>query len=74
MTHLQSASPAFQEGWASHDVDRFTSTERRFEHPEVGSLVLEHHQLTPADAPGLQLVVYTAAEPGSAAKLSRLDA
>ena len=28
------------------------------------ALLLEHHQLTPADAPGVQLVVYTAA-PGS---------
>lgn len=72
VTRLQEASPAFREGWASHDVDRFTSTERRFEHPAAGTLVLEHHQLTPADAPGLQLVVYTAAEAGSAAGLSRL--
>jgi hypothetical protein len=70
---LRAASPHFREGWASHDVDRFTSGERRFEHPVVGTLVLEHHQLTPADAPGLQLVVYTAADgTGTAAKLSRL--
>jgi hypothetical protein len=48
-------------------VDRFSSSERRFEHPQVGTLLLEHHQLTPADAPGLQLVVYTAAEGGDAA-------
>ncbi|MGY2128930.1 helix-turn-helix transcriptional regulator [Blastococcus sp. SYSU DS0617] len=74
VTRLQAASPAFREGWASHDVDRFTSTERRFEHPAVGTLVLEHHQLTPADAPGLQLVVYTAAEADTAAKLARLAA
>jgi hypothetical protein len=35
--------------------------------------VLEHHQVTPADAPGVQLVVYTAA-PGSetARRLRRL--
>ncbi len=73
VTRLQAASPAFREGWASHDVDRFTSTERRFEHPDVGSLVLEHHQVTPADAPGIQLVVYTAVDgTGTAAKLSRL--
>ncbi|RZU32797.1 helix-turn-helix transcriptional regulator [Blastococcus saxobsidens] len=73
VTRLQEASPAFSEGWASHDVDRFTSTERRFEHPVVGTLVLEHHQLSPADAPGVQLVVYTAVEgTGTAAKLSRL--
>ncbi|TFV64397.1 UNVERIFIED_ORG: XRE family transcriptional regulator [Bacillus sp. AZ43] len=73
VTRLQEVSPAFREGWASHDVDRFTSTERRFEHPVVGSLVLEHHQLTPADAPGLQLIVYTAASgTDSAARLARL--
>ncbi len=72
VTRLQEASPSFREGWASRDVDRFTSSERRFEHPEVGSLVLEHHQLTPVDAPGLQLVVYTAAEAASAAGLARL--
>ena len=73
VTRLQAASPAFREGWASHDVDRFTSSERRFEHPAVGTLVLEHHQLTPADAPGLQLVVYTAADgTGTAAKLAQL--
>jgi hypothetical protein len=73
VARLQAASPDFREGWASHDVDRFSSGERRFEHPAVGTLVLEHHQLTPADAPGLQLVVYTAADGSdSAAKLSRL--
>jgi transcriptional regulator with XRE-family HTH domain len=73
VTRLQAASPDFQEGWASHDVDRFASTERRFEHPVVGTLVLEHHQLTPSDAPGLQLVVYTPVDgTGSAAKLARL--
>ncbi len=72
---LRAASPEFREGWASHDVDRFTAGERRFEHPVVGTLLLEHHQLTPADAPGLHLVVYTAAEgTDAAAKLHRLAA
>jgi transcriptional regulator with XRE-family HTH domain len=72
---LQEASPHFREGWASRDVDRFTSGERRFEHPEVGTLLLEHHQLTPADAAGLSLVVYTAAQGSeAAAKLLRLCA
>ena len=72
VTRLQAASPHFREGWASHDVDRFSSGERRFEHPVAGTLALEHHQLTPADAPGLQLVVYTAATADTAVKLSRL--
>jgi transcriptional regulator with XRE-family HTH domain len=61
VSRLEAASPHFRAGWASHDVDGFTSAERRFEHPDVGTLLLEHHQLTPADAPGLQVVVYTAA-------------
>ena len=75
VTRLQAASPHFRAGWASHDVDRFSSSERRFEHPQVGTLLLEHHQLTPADAPGLHLVVYTAAEGGDAAgRLARLSA
>ena len=73
VARLQAASPHFRAGWASHDVDRFSSGERRFEHPEVGSLLLEHHQLTLADSPDLHLVVYTAT-PGSdsATRLARL--
>ncbi|MCP6582260.1 transcriptional regulator, partial [Klebsiella pneumoniae] len=69
---LQAASPEFRTGWASHDVDRFTAGERRFEHPVVSTLLLEHHQLTPADAPGLHLVVYTAAPGSDAADKLRL--
>ncbi len=73
VSRLEAASPHFREGWASHDVDRFSSAERRFEHPVVGTLLLEHHQLTPADAPGLQVVVYTAAPgSGTAARLAAL--
>jgi transcriptional regulator with XRE-family HTH domain len=64
VARLEAASEHFRAGWASRDVDRFSSAERRFEHPEVGTLLLEHHQLTPTDAPGVQLVVYTAT-PGS---------
>ena len=70
---LRAVSPEFREWWASHDVDRFSSGERWFQHPLVGTLRLEHHQLSPADAPGLHLVVYTAAEGTDAAeKLTRL--
>ncbi|WP_233495727.1 helix-turn-helix transcriptional regulator [Geodermatophilus sp. TF02-6] len=75
VARLEAASPHFRAGWASHDVDRFSSRERRFEHPRVGTLLLEHHQLTPADTPGLQLVVYTAAAGSdTAARLARLSA
>jgi transcriptional regulator with XRE-family HTH domain len=72
---LEAASPEFRAGWASHDVDGFSSAERLFEHPAVGTLRLEHHQLTPSDAPGLHLVVYTAGQDAdAAAKLARLSA
>ncbi|MGY1856753.1 helix-turn-helix transcriptional regulator [Modestobacter sp. SYSU DS0290] len=75
VARLEAASEHFRTGWASHDVDRFTSGERRFCHPEVGELVLEHHQLSPADAPGVHLVVYTAAPGTDAAdRLARLSA
>ncbi|WP_308128012.1 helix-turn-helix transcriptional regulator [Modestobacter italicus] len=75
LTRLQEASLHFRAGWASHDVDSFSSSERRFEHPTVGTLLLEHHQLTLADSPDLQLVVYTAAAGSdSAARLARLSA
>jgi transcriptional regulator with XRE-family HTH domain len=74
IARLRQRSEHFRTGWASHDVDRFSSSERRFEHPEVGTLLLEHHQLTLADSPDLQLVVHTAA-PGSdsATRLARLS-
>ena len=69
---LQEASVHFQLGWASHDVDQFTSRERLFEHPLAGTLLLEHHRLAVSDCPDLHLVVYTAA-PGSGTQ-PKLDA
>lgn len=72
---LQEVSEHFRLGWASHDVDQFTSRERRFEHPRAGTLLLEHHRLSLSDCPDLHLVVYTAA-PGTdtAEKLAGLQA
>lgn len=61
---LQQVSEHFRLGWASHDVDQFTSRERQFEHPVAGTLLLEHHRLAVSDSTDLHLVVYTAA-PGS---------
>lgn len=69
---LQEESEHFRQGWASHDVEEFASSERRFEHPVVGTLVLEHHRLAVSDRPDLHVVVYTAA-PGSDTE-RRLDA
>lgn len=59
---LQSASPAFCDQWATHSVNSFVSTSRRFEHPACGALVFEQHQLTFADTPQVQVVAYTATD------------
>lgn len=70
---LQQTSEHFRVGWASHDVDQFTSRERQFEHPVVGTLLLEHHRLAVTDCPDLHLVVYTVA-PSSNDTAEKLDA
>ena len=70
---LSQVSEHFRLGWASHDVEQFASSQRRFEHPRVGTLLLEHHRLDVSDSPNLHVVVYTAAENSdTAAKLARL--
>jgi transcriptional regulator with XRE-family HTH domain len=55
---LREGSAHFSAEWMASSVERFASRERRFFHPGVGELLLEHHQLTPADAPGIQIVAY----------------
>jgi len=70
---LSQVSEHFRLGWASHDVEQFASSQRRFEHPRVGTLLLEHHRLDVSNSPDLQVVVYTAAENSdTAAKLAEL--
>jgi len=64
IARLHDANEQFRVGWASHDVEQFESTQRRFEHPSAGTLLLEHHRLSLADHPDLHLIIYTAA-PGS---------
>lgn len=59
---LQKSSEAFARGWASHDVERFASTERHFIHPTVGPLALEHHRLSLSDCPDVHIVIYTPVE------------
>ncbi|WP_432524677.1 helix-turn-helix transcriptional regulator [Kineococcus sp. SYSU DK006] len=62
---LQGSSPAFAAGWSDHDVRGFSSRERLFNHPLTGDLLLEHHQLTPADHADLHVVLYTPVADGS---------
>lgn len=63
---LRDGSEHFRTEWQASSVERFASRERRFFHPAVGELLLEHHQLTPADAPEIQIVAYLPV-PGSGA-------
>ncbi|KNY04770.1 helix-turn-helix transcriptional regulator [Microbacterium sp. GCS4] len=57
---LREESPEFRERWESHGVGGFESRERVFQHPTLGRLVFEHHQMRPSDQTDIQLVVYTA--------------
>jgi transcriptional regulator with XRE-family HTH domain len=59
---LREESEDFARAWADHRVERFASRERRFTHPLGGELVFEHHELVPADLPGVHVVVYLASE------------
>ena len=72
---LQQVSESFARDWASHDVDRFASSERHFVHPTAGPLSLEHHRLALSDCPDLHLVIYTPVEgTDSAQRLGKLCA
>ena len=64
---LFAESEHFRVGWQASSVERFASRERRFFHPRVGELHLEHHQLTPADAPDTQVIAYLPVPGGDAA-------
>jgi transcriptional regulator with XRE-family HTH domain len=64
---LMAGSAHFRAGWQASSVERFASRERRFFHPRVGELHLEHHQLTPADAPDTQVIAYLPVPGGDAA-------
>ncbi|CAN5416070.1 helix-turn-helix transcriptional regulator [soil metagenome] len=55
---LRDSSEHFRTEWQASSVERFASRERRFFHGKVGELLFEHHQLTPADAPEIQIVAY----------------
>lgn len=55
---LSETSPEFLEIWRNHDVERFASRQRLFDHPVMGMLEFEHHRMVPSDFPELHLVMY----------------
>ncbi|CAA0138311.1 Uncharacterised protein [Mycolicibacterium vanbaalenii] len=70
---LLGASDHFAEAWRATGIERFTSRERRFRHPVVGDLLLEHHQVAPVDVPDIHIVAYLpGAETVDAQRLRRL--
>jgi len=54
---LSEVSAAFRAWWTEHDVARFETRIRRFDHPRAGLLTFEYQQLTPAEWPALRVVV-----------------
>lgn len=62
---LSTQSGTFRTLWGAHDVRTHGSGTKRFNHPEVGELVLAYEELAITAEPGLVLMVYTA-EPGTA--------
>ena len=70
---LMAASPEFRPLWRQHDVLPPSDGLKRFDHPVVGLMELEHTVLSVNDTNDLNLIVYSAA-PGtpSAERLARL--
>jgi transcriptional regulator with XRE-family HTH domain len=54
---LQCESDEFRAWWPEHDVARFETRLRRFDHPTAGLLTFEYQQLTPSEWPALRVVV-----------------
>ena len=61
---LSTHSETFRTLWASHDVRTHGAGTKRFQHPEVGEVVLAYEEFAITAEPGLVMLVYTA-EPGS---------
>lgn len=77
VNHLRTVSPEFSRAWDAHEVDRFSSRRRVFEHPVVGRLVFEQVNIVPQDAPDLHVVSYLPLDedgtPAAAAALLEAD-
>jgi len=54
---LKDTSPEFEKWWPEHDVARFETRLRRFNHPTAGLLTFEYQLLSPAEWPTLTVAV-----------------
>jgi transcriptional regulator with XRE-family HTH domain len=57
VARLRDASDEFDRWWPEHDVARFETRIRRFDHPAAGRLTFEYQLLTPAEWPALTVAV-----------------
>lgn len=64
---LSTRSDTFRVLWGAHDVHVYREGTKRFRHPAVGNLDLEHETMALPGDEGLSLTAYSAA-PGSAAE------
>jgi hypothetical protein len=72
VVELEQSSPEFRQWWSQHDIQATCSGPKEFNHPLVGRLALQPGTFQVADAPDLQMVIFTAAEAETAQKLIRL--
>ena len=54
---LANASAEFAQWWSEHDVARFETRIRRFDHPTAGRLTFEYQLLSPVEWPSLTVAV-----------------
>ncbi|MBA3604938.1 MAG: helix-turn-helix domain-containing protein [Acidimicrobiia bacterium] len=57
VNRLDACSAEFRQWWPAHDVSRFETRLRRYDHPRAGRLTFEYQLLTPDEWPSLRVVV-----------------
>ncbi|MFE8154541.1 helix-turn-helix transcriptional regulator [Brenneria goodwinii] len=68
-------SQDFRYWWQRHDVMRYTSINKRINHPAVGAMVFEYNSFSSDDGRNMKLVVYTPLEEDdTVGKMTRLIA
>ena len=73
ITELQQRSPEFAYWWSKYEVQGRQDGRKELNHPQVGSLVLDHSTFQIEGSPGLKMVVYLPACKEAARKLEQLS-